>query len=348
MAPLALANPMKTALLPCLFLLACVAPLAPAAETIRPQKYYRTFAANHPVLARIKPGEVVTTTTLDAAAHDEKGELVSEPGNPLTGPFLVEGAEPGDALIIHLRKLRLARSWGFTSYRLGTYSLLPETIAAMHPMYVAQYRPDSVIKGRSNVVRWDIDLDRQVARLNDPRSAVAALEFPIKPMLGCVGVAPPGDFAPTSGPSGSYGGNLDYNEIGEGATVLLPVSHPGAHLFIGDGHALQGDGEPTGNGIEIPMEVEFSVELRKQAHLSGPRVETPDYIISVGAQPEFVSSLDRALKLATSDMVDWLMKEYKMENWAAHLFIGYVGKYDVITVAGSMGLKIPKKYLPKR
>ncbi len=339
---------MKTTPVLCLLLLASVASFATAAEPIVPQKYYRTFAANHPVLARIKAGDVVSTSTLDAAAHDEKGVLVSEPGNPLTGPFFVEGADPGDALLIHFRKMRLARSWGFTSYRLGTYSLLPETIAAMHPMYVAQYRPDSVIKGRANVVRWDIDQERQVARLADPKSAVATLEFPLKPMLGCVGVAPAGDFAPTSGPAGSYGGNLDYNEIGEGATVMLPVSHPGALLFIGDGHALQGDGEPTGNGIEIPMQVEFSVELRKQTNLSGPRVETADYIISVGAQPEFVSSLDRALKLATSDMVDWLMKDYQMENWAAHLFIGYVGKYDVITVAGSMGLKIPKKYLPKR
>ena len=128
---------------------------------------------------------------------------------------------------------------------------------------------------------------------------------------------------------------------------MLPVFHPGALLFIGDGHALQGDGEPTGNGVEISMDVQFTVTLKKGAKLTGPRVETADSILSVGSQPEFVSSLDRALQLATSDMSTGLIDEYKMEPWAAHLLIGFQGKYDVITVAGSMGLRIPKKYLPK-
>jgi acetamidase/formamidase len=174
------------------------------------------------------------------------------------------------------------------------------------------------------------------------------MEFAAKPMLGCVGVAPAGDFAPTSSPSGPYGGNLDYNEIGEGSTVILPVYQPGALLFIGDGHALQGDGEPTGTGIETSMAVEFVVEVRKKVSLSGPRVETKEHIISVGSQPEFASSTNRGLQLATSDMVNWLTSEYKMEPWAAHLLIGYQGRYDIVTVAGSVGLKLPKAQLPPR
>ena len=96
------------------------------------------------------------------------------------------------------------------------------------------------------------------------------------------------------------------------------------------------------------MDVEFTVTVRKGASLSNPRLETPDYIISVGSQPEFASPLDRALQLATSDMVEWLIKDYRMEPWAAHLLIGYQGKYDVITVAGSVGLRIPRKTLPAR
>ena len=104
------------------------------------------------------------------------------------------------------------------------------------------------------------------------------------------------------GPSGPYGGNLDYNKIGEGATVYLPVYHPGGLLFVGDGHALQADGEPTGTGIETSMEVELVVELLKGAKLTGPRVETSDEIISIGSQPEFASALDNGLKMATSDM----------------------------------------------
>src|SRR5574339_273978 len=127
------------------------------------------------------------------------------------------------------------------------------------------------------------------------------MEFAARPMLGCVGVAPAGDFAPTSSPSGSYGGNLDYNEIGEGSTVMLPVYHPGALLFIGDGHALQAYGEPTGTGVETSMDVKFQVEIRKKAGFKGPRVETQSHIISIDSQPEFASSLDRALQMATSD-----------------------------------------------
>jgi acetamidase/formamidase len=167
-------------------------------------------------------------------------------------------------------------------------------------------------------------------------------------MLGCIGVAPAGDFAPTSGPSGSYGGNLDYNRIGAGAKVFLPVYHPGGLLFIGDGHALQADGEPTGTGVETSLDVEFTVELQKKAGLTGPRLETDDAIISIGSQPEFASALDNALKMATTDMVAWLTRDYGMEPWAAHLLVGYQGQYDVITVAGSMGLRIPKNRLPQK
>ena len=157
-----------------------------------------------------------------------------------------------------------------------------------------------------------------------------------------------GRFRADVGAVGSYGGNLDYNKIGEGATVYLPVYHPGGLLFVGDGHALQADGEPTGTGIETSMDVEFVVELKKGAKLTGPRVETADEIISIGSQPEFASALDNGLKTATSDMVGWLVKDYGMEAWAAHLLIGYQGRYDVVTVAGSMALCLAKDRLPKK
>jgi len=217
----------------------------------------------------------------------------------------------------------------------------------MEGVYPSRYKENLIHPDRANLVPWDIDLKAKTVRLREPTSRRLKLEFPAKPMLGCVGVAPVGDFAPTSSPSGSYGGNLDYNEIGEGSTVILPVSHPGALLFIGDGHALQADGEPIGTGVETSMDVEFTVEVRKKARVSGPRVETSEWIISIGSQPEFASSLDRALQMATTDMIRWLTDEYQLEPWAAHLLIGYQGRYDVVTVAGSMALKIPKRYLPK-
>jgi acetamidase/formamidase len=225
------------------------------------------------------------------------------------------------------------------------YAVTPESIEGIHPR---SYRKGAVVPERDDIVKWSIDLTRNTVRLLEPASKVHKMEFAARPMLGCVGVAAPGVFAPTSGISGPYGGNMDYNEIVEGATVILPVYHPGGLLFIGDGHALQGDGEPTGTGVETSMDVTLKVELRKKASLDNPRVETATHIISVGSQPEFVSSLDRSLRLATSDMVNWLVKEYRMEPWAAHLLVGYQGRYDVITVAGSMALRIPRSSLPSK
>jgi amidase len=325
--------------------IALLLPAALIAEThqVVATTYYRTFSRAHPVLKRIKPGDIVVTKTIDSGGQDEKDAQRSEPSNPLTGPFYVEGAEPGDALVIHFNKVRMNRNWGYTTYRLGVFALTPEYVEGI---YSSNYKQDLIRKGRNNIVPWDIDLERKMVRLREPKSARHPMEFPARPMLGCVGVAPEGDFAPTSGPSGSYGGNLDYNVIGEGATVILPVSHPGALLFLGDGHALQADGEPTGTGIETSMDVEFTVEIRKKARVSWPRVETADYIISIGSQPEFASSLDRALQIATTDMVRWLVDEYGMEPWAAHLLVGYQGQYQVVTVAGSMALKVPRLSLP--
>ena len=308
--------------------------------------YYRTFSRAHRVLVRVKTGDTIITKTLDSGGQDEKGvRRHPEPGNPLTGPFYVEGAEPGDALVVTFRRVTMNRNWGYTAFRLGSAAVLGDY---MEGIYSDHYKADLVRPGRDNMVPWDIDLEKKTVRLREPASQQVRLEFPARPMLGCVGVAPAGDFAPTSGPAGSYGGNLDYNEIGEGATVMLPVYHPGALLFIGDGHALQGDGESTGTGIETSLDVELTVEVRKKAPLAGPRVENNEYIISIGSQPEFSSSLDRGLQMATTDMVRWLVDEYGLEPWAAHLLIGYQGRYDVVTVAGSMALKVPKRYLPAR
>ncbi len=309
------------------------------------ETYYNTFSRAHAVLARIKSGAVVSTKTIDASGRDDTGTVRARPSNPLTGPFYVEGAEPGDALVVRFTRVRMNRNWGWSSYRLGLYSLMPESIEGIYPN---RYKPNEIIAERANVVPWDLDLKRQMVKLREPASSAHRMEFAAKPMLGCVGVAPAGDFAPTSSPAGNYGGNLDYNEIGEGTTVILPVFHPGALLFIGDGHALQGDGEPTGTGIETSLDVDFTVEVRKKVSLSGPRAETSEHIISIGSQPEFASSSNRGLQLATSDMVNWLTSDYKMEPWAAHLLIGYQGRYDIVTVAGSVALKIPKKQLPQQ
>ena len=316
-----------------------------SAAGLHGEVYYRTFFHKHPVKQRIRAGEVVSTRTLDSSGKDWEGKQVGDIGNPLTGPFYVEGAEPGDALVIQFRKVRLNRDSGYSGYRLGLFAMTPEYIEKTYPPI---YKMDLVRKGYAHYVPWDLDREKGLVRLREPGSKAIFMEFPAKPMLGCVGVAAAGDWAPTSGPAGPYGGNLDYNRIGEGATVLLPVYHPGALLFMGDGHALQGDGEPTGNGVETSMDVEFSVTVRKNANLTGPRVETADAIISIGSQPEFQSSLDRALEMATTDMVQYLMADYGLEEWAAHLLIAFQGKYEVVTARGSMALLIPRSAIRKR
>ncbi len=318
-----------------------------AGETHRivPDVYHRSFSRAHSPVLRVKPGDTIVTKTLDAGGQDFQNARRSEPSNPLTGPFYVEGAEPGDALVVRIDRLRMNRNWGWTAYRLGLFSL---TTNAIERLYPNSYKQDLIRKGSANLVPWELDLERNVARLKEPTSQRVKLEFPARPMLGCIGVAPPGDQSQTSGVSGSYGGNMDYNEVVEGATIYLPVYHPGGLLLIGDGHAVQADGEPTGTGVETSMDVQLTVNVRKNYRMAGPRVENSEYIISVGSQWEFQSDLNRALQLATTDMADWLVNEYKLEPWAAHLLIGYSAKYDVVTVAGSMACKVPKRYLPLR
>ncbi|GIT59447.1 MAG: hypothetical protein Ct9H300mP19_13950 [Dehalococcoidia bacterium] len=99
-------------------------------------------------------------------------------------------------------------------------------------------------------------------------------------------------------------------------------------MYVGDGHALQADGEPLGTGIETSMDVEFSVTVNKRSGLTGVRVETETHLISVGSQPEFASSLNRGLQMATSDMVLWIASDYGWEDWAAHMLVGMVGVYE--------------------
>ncbi len=164
-------------------------PFALVAEThqVAAQKYYRTFSRQHPVLQRIKPGDTVVTKTVDSGGKDYKGVERSEGGNPLTGPFYIEGAEPGDAIFVHFRKVRVNRDWGTSSYRLGLFSLTPEYVEKIFP---------------PKRVTWEIDIAANKVRLREPASAKMKLEFPAKPMLGGVGVAAPGAFAANAGPAG--------------------------------------------------------------------------------------------------------------------------------------------------
>jgi acetamidase/formamidase len=315
-----------------------------AVHTVENETNYHTFSPRHPVLARIRSGDVVVTKTVDSAGFDYKGiRHTKTHGNPLTGPFYVEGAEPGDAIVVQLNRVRLNRTTGYTAFRVS--ALDPATRDKYAPK---PYAEGAVLPGRTDLIPFAIDLKSNTARPKERLSSRVDLTFQATPMHGCIGVAPDLPEAPTSGPAGAYGGNMDYKEVREGASVILPVLVPGAYFFLGDGHALEGDGEAVGSGIETSLDVQFTVTVRKKANLTGPRIENGEHIISIGARTAASHSLNDALTIANSDMLRWLVDEYGIEPVAAHLLIGHEARYDVAALSGVMAVKIPKRALLRR
>jgi acetamidase/formamidase len=137
---------------------------------------------------------------------------------------------------------------------------------------------------------------------------------------------------------------MDFNEIIEGSIIYLPVSNPGALLYVGDGHALQGDGELNGNALETSMDVEFTVNVIQAKRISSVRVETPNAIIAMGLQ----GSLDDAFREATSNMAQWLTEDYKLTPSEVAQVLGVTAEYKVSEVAdrnSGIVLKISKERL---
>lgn len=154
-----------------------------------PDQYYKTFSHTHAVGTRIKPGDTVVTKTIDSGGLDFKDEQKAPgPGfNPLTGPFYVEGAAPGDALVVKLRKIRMNRKTGRTGYRLLTQSVLSTYVESFY-----QYGSLGLEQKAGRNLPWDLDIERNTVKLREPVSKRIKLEFPARPMLGCIGVAAPG------------------------------------------------------------------------------------------------------------------------------------------------------------
>jgi amidase len=293
-----------------------------------PTHYHTAIGSHEPVL-RIAPGDTVITTTVDADGHDAHNEQVTPPGNPQTGPFYVEGAEPGDTLVVHLDRITPNRPTGYTATVLA-----PNVV---DPSFVREL-PDSALTD------WRIDLDAGTATLADPLPGLGALSLPLAPMLGCFGVAPPRGQAISTATSAEHGGNMDYPGFVSGVTVYFPVFVPGALFHLGDGHAVQGDGEIVGTGIEISMGVEFTVDLRKGRPIGWPRGEDAEYIFTVGnARP-----LDHAVQHATTEMLRWLREDCGLDTRAASIVLGQAVRYDLGNVydpAYTMVCKMPKRVL---
>jgi acetamidase/formamidase len=147
-------------------------------------------------------------------------------------------------------------------------------------------------------------------------------------MMGCIGVAPRGGQAFRSGELGDFGGNMDYNQLREGVTLYLPVFQPGALLFVGDGHAAQGDGELTGNALETSMEVEFAVDIAEGFGLDQPHAENDDYLMVMGIG----NSLENALQSATTGISMWLDHAYKLNSAEIAMVLGSSMRYDIAEV----------------
>lgn len=303
----------------------------------QPTHYHTAIGSHEPVL-RIKPGDTVVTTTVDARGQDATGEQTTRPGNPMTGPFFVEGAEPGDTLVVHLDKLTPNRPTGWTR------SMVAANV--VDPDYVPQLPwPEP---GSDGLAIWQMDTQAWTATLAEPAStSIGKLTLPLNPMVGCFGVAPAGGQAISTATSAQHGGNMDYNGFVQGVTVYFPVFAAGALFHIGDGHATQGDGEIVGTGIEISFDVEFTVDLRKGQRSFWPRGENADYIFTCGnARP-----LDQCVQHATTEMLRWLGSDYGLDDAGAHILMGQVVQYDLGNIfdpAYTMVCKLPKNILPSK
>jgi len=194
---------------------------------------------------------------------------------------------------------------------------------ALTPDYLQSAKYDE--KFDSN---WVLDREQGVARLKQPTAHLTNYIVKLRPMLGCIAVAPPAHQSFRTGFLGSYGGNMDYNQMQEGTTVYLPVFAPGALLFVGDGHAAQGDGELTGDALETSMQVEFTVELLRDQSTGRPRAENAEYLMALG----IANSLPEALQSATTELTNWLQRDYKLQPNEAAIVLGTAMQYNIAEV----------------
>jgi len=296
-----------------------------------PTLFYRQFSAtNQPVLT-VSPGDTIHTTTVDAGGTDEKGVPRSLGGNPETGPFYIESAQSGDTLVVHFLRVRLNRDWAMSDDAVVDRALDSELAVKM--------------KDGGKRIRWHLDTRQGVATPDKPTEHLAHYSVPLKPMMGCVAVAPGLNSAPPpASDSGGWGGNMDFNEISEGSTVFLPVRVPGALLYVGDGHAAQGDGELNGDALETSMDVTFTVDLISGKSIPSPRVESDSHIIAMG----LAGSLDDAFRDATSNMAAWLTDEYKLTPSEVAQVLGTTAEFRVSEAAdrnAGVVLKINKESL---
>ena len=297
-------------------------------KTFVPTIFYNSIGSHKPALL-MSDGETIVTETLDAHGFDREGIKRADAPNPMTGPFYVSGAEPGDALLIRIDRITMIRSSGWTFQVLSPNVVNPNAVVR----FPERQKTD-----------WIIDIPMQRARLSNPPSTLRDWSVAVKPMIGCFGVAPAMGQAISTATSGPYGGNMDYRGLGAGVEIMFPVSVSGGLFFLGDVHAAQGDGEIVGTGIETAAEVQFTVEVLKKKPIACPRGSNTIEIFTIGnARP-----LEQALQHATTEMLDWLMQDYGLDEVAASHVMGQAVRYEIANVfnpAYSVVCRIRKDWL---
>jgi amidase len=292
------------------------------------QAYY--YAGNKPDI-HIFPGDIVHTWSPDSGGADKNLKRVALGGDANIGPIYVEGALPGDTLVVHLIKIAPNRSTARQGSRFQQFSVLPAYNLA------AKY--DQRFDGE-----YQLDNATGIATLSHPTEALKNFKVTMKPMLGCISVAPQGFEAFGGTHLGPYGGNLDYNGVVSGTTMYFPVFHPGALFGFGDGHAAMGDGEVTQTGLETSMAVDFSVEVIKGYQTQQVREEDNDFLISFGV----AGSMQEALKVATGQLATWIKRDYGLNDSEVALFLGAEMQYNVTELVDpefDVVAKVPKSAL---
>ncbi len=305
---------------------------SPRVYDFKPSDYSNTWNADREPVLTIWPGDTVRTTTIDSGGVDENGVTQALFGNPQTGPFFVAGAVPGDTLVIHIKRLTLNRDYADSLDSIVGRALDSSFAASANEL--------------GKAVRWKLDRAAGLARPAGASGALSSFAVPLRPMLGGLGVAPGfGWPALSTGDTGRFGGNMDFSEVRQGNSVYLAVQQPGALLYLGDGHALQGDGETSQYALETSLEVEFTVDLIKGQAINMPRVESAAQIMVLGQ----AGSLDEALKTASSGMIQWLQRDYGLTLSQIAQVMGSSMQYNVVNLAArnvGVAAKLDKSILP--
>jgi acetamidase/formamidase len=290
---------------------------SPKVYTFTPKDYANEFSASRTPVLTVWPGDSIHTRTIDSGGVDEKGNTVALFGNPQVGPFYVMSAEPGDTLAVHIKRLRLNRDYA-DSLDSIVGPALGQSLAGK-------------AQELGKPVRWKLDITQGLATPMNPSSALAHYSVPVRPMLGGMAVAPGfGSTAMSTGDTGRSGGNMDFNQVIEGNTVYLPVYQPGALLYFGDAHALQGDGETSQYALETSMDVEISVDVIHGKTVQMPRVESPTQIMALGQ----AGSIDEATRAATAGLIKWLAQDYGLTLSESAQVLGSAVHYSVANLAG--------------